>query len=66
MFVLSVAPTRLSIAWNIAVPLVLVTDMKEQVPSKKSSFLLKIILQNSQTLQLFAMDIKTESSYKSY
>ncbi len=66
MFALSVAPTRLSIAGNIAVPLVFVTDMMEQVALNKSSLLLKIILQNSQTLQLFGMDIKTECSYKSY
>jgi hypothetical protein len=66
MFALSVAPTRLPIAGNIVVPLVFVTDMMEQVALNKSSLLLKIILQNSQTLQLFAMDIKKECSYKSY
>ncbi len=31
-----------------------------------SSLLLKNILQNTQTLQLFTMNIKTESIYKSY
>jgi hypothetical protein len=38
----------------------------EQISSNKSSLLLKIILQNSQTLQLSTMIIKTESIYKRY
>ncbi len=38
----------------------------EQVPSNKSSLLLKNILQNTQRLQLFTINIKTESIYKSY
>ncbi len=37
-----------------------------QVASNKSSLLLKIILQKAQTLQLFTLNIKTESIYKSY
>jgi hypothetical protein len=37
----------------------------EQVASNKSSLLLKIQNQNTQTLQLFAKIIKTESIYKS-
>jgi hypothetical protein len=35
----------------------------KQVASNKSSLLLKIILQNTQTLQLFTKIIKTESIY---
>ncbi len=38
----------------------------EQVALNKLSLLLKIILQNTQTLQLFMKIIKTESMYKSY
>jgi hypothetical protein len=38
----------------------------EQVPSNKLSLILKIQLQNTQTLQLFTNTIKTESFYKSY
>ncbi len=44
--------------------LMLQTSFK-QVPWNKSSLLLKKILQNTQTLQLFTMNIKTESIYKS-
>jgi hypothetical protein len=40
--------------------------MIDQVASNKSSLLLKDISQNAQTLQLFAMNIKTEIIYKSY
>ncbi len=40
------------------------TDVIEQVTSNKSSLLLKIILQNSQTLHLFTKIIKTEISLK--
>jgi hypothetical protein len=36
----------------------------EQVAYNKSSLLLKIIVQNAQTLQLFSQIIKTESIYK--
>ncbi len=36
-----------------------------QVALNKSSLMLKTILQNAQTLQLFMMMIKTESIYKS-
>jgi hypothetical protein len=38
----------------------------QQVPWNKSSVLLKNILQNTPTQQLFTMNIKTESIYKSY
>ncbi len=38
--------------------------MIEQVASNKSSLLLKIVLQNAQTLQLFTINIKTEIIYK--
>jgi hypothetical protein len=38
----------------------------EQVACNKSSLLLKIQNLNTQTLQLFAMNFKTESIYKSY
>ncbi len=38
----------------------------EQVAWNKSSLLLNIIIQNTQTLQLFTMNIKTEIIYKSY
>jgi hypothetical protein len=37
--------------------------MIEQVASNKSSLLLKIILQNAHTLQLFTINIKTEIIY---
>ncbi len=37
----------------------------EQVPSNKSSLSLKIILQNTQTLQLLTRITKTESTYLS-
>jgi hypothetical protein len=41
--------------------------MIEQVAwNKSSSILLKIILQNTQTIQLFTMIIKTVSIYKSF
>jgi len=36
------------------------------VVQNKSSLLLKIILQNMQILQLFTINMKTESIYKSY
>ncbi len=39
--------------------------MMEQVACNKSSLLRKIILQNTQTLQLFTIDIKTEIINKS-
>ncbi len=39
--------------------------MVEQVVQNKSSLLPKVILQTTQTLQLFATNIKTESVYKS-
>ncbi len=38
--------------------------MIEQVAWSKSSLLLKNILQNAQTSQLFLINIKTESFYK--
>jgi len=38
----------------------------EQVSLNKSSLLLKIQMQNTQTMQLFTKIIKTESIYKSY
>jgi hypothetical protein len=38
----------------------------EQVAWNKSSLLLNIIIQNTQTLQLFTVIIKTEIIYKSY
>ncbi len=38
----------------------------EQVARNKSSLLLNIIIQNTQTLQLFTMITKTEIIYKSY
>jgi hypothetical protein len=38
--------------------------MIEEVAWYKSSFLLLNILQNTQTLQLFTINIKTESIYK--
>jgi hypothetical protein len=37
-----------------------------EVASNKSSLLLKILIQNTQTLQLVSMNHKTESIYKSY
>ncbi len=37
----------------------------EQVAWNKSGLILKIILQNSQTLQLFTINIQTEMIYKS-
>ncbi len=40
--------------------------MVEQVAWNKSSLLLKIQMQITQTSQLFAMNIKAESIYKSY
>jgi hypothetical protein len=40
--------------------------MIEQVVQNKSSLLLKNILQNTQKLQLFMMNIEAESIYKSY
>jgi hypothetical protein len=40
--------------------------MVEKVASNKSSLLLKIILQNTQTLKLFTMIIKTGNIYKQY
>jgi hypothetical protein len=40
--------------------------MIEQVAWNNSSILLKIILQNTQTLQLFTIITKTESINKSY
>ncbi len=40
-------------------------SMIEQVASNKSSLFLKNILQSTQSLQLFTMNIKTESIYKS-
>ncbi len=40
--------------------------LSEQVVSNKSSSIQQIILQNRQTLHLFAKIIKTESIYKSY
>jgi hypothetical protein len=40
--------------------------MMEQVACNKSSLLRKIILQNTQTLKLFTIDIKTEIINKSY
>jgi hypothetical protein len=40
--------------------------MIEQVAWNKSSLLLKTILQSTLTLQLFTMNVKTESFYKSY
>ncbi len=39
--------------------------LKEQVASNKSSLLLKMQKQNTQTLQLFAERIEMESIYKS-
>jgi hypothetical protein len=42
------------------------TFIRQQIAWNKSSLLLKNTLQNTQTLQLFAMNIKTESIYKSY
>ncbi len=41
-------------------------SMMEQVAWNKSSLLLKNISQNTQTLQLYTIDIETESIYKSY
>ncbi len=41
-------------------------DLIDQVASNKSSSLLKIILLNTQTLQVFTKIIKTESIHKSY
>jgi hypothetical protein len=38
----------------------------EQAASDKSSLILKIILQNTQTLQIFTKIIKTESIHRSY
>ncbi len=40
--------------------------MKEQVASNKSILLLKIILQNTEMLQLFTKIIETESISESY
>jgi hypothetical protein len=40
--------------------------MIEQIAWNKSSLVLKKILQNTQTLQLFTMIIKSESIFKSY
>ncbi len=40
--------------------------MIEQVAWNKSSLLLKIQIQNTQTLQLFTETIKTESIFKGY
>ncbi len=37
-----------------------------EVALNKSSYLLKIILQNSQTLQPFIINIKIENIYKCY
>jgi hypothetical protein len=37
---------------------------RNKVASNKSCFLLKIQIQNTQTLQQFTMNIKTESIYK--
>ncbi len=48
---------------NIIMPSVIIKI--EQVAWNKSSLLLKSILQNTQTLQLFKMIIKMESIYKS-
>jgi hypothetical protein len=42
------------------------TCIIEQVALNKSSLLLKNILQNTQTLQLYTITIKTESIYKTY
>ncbi len=39
-------------------------SMMEQVAWNKSSLLLRFILQNTQTLQLFTTNIKTEGIYK--
>jgi hypothetical protein len=46
----------------------MITNVIESVAvaSNKLSILLKIILQDTQTLQLFTKIIKTESIYKSY
>ncbi len=41
-------------------------DIIDQVGSNKSSLVLKVQIQNTQTLQLFTKRIKTESIYKSY
>jgi hypothetical protein len=46
------------------VPIFLTNSMKEQVARNKSSLILHNILQNTQTLKLFTMIIKTESTYK--
>jgi len=40
-------------------------SITEQVASNKSNLLLKILMQNTQTVQLFTEIIKTESIYKS-
>jgi hypothetical protein len=40
--------------------------MTEQVAGNKLSLLPKNILQNTQTLKLFTMNIKTESIYKKF
>ena len=42
------------------------TLIMKQVASKRSSLLLKIILENEQTLQLFTKIIKAEIIYKNY
>jgi hypothetical protein len=41
-------------------------SMITQVALNKSSLLLKFILQNTQTLELFTINSKTEIIYKSY
>ncbi len=41
-------------------------DVIEQVALNRSNLLLKNILQNTQTVQLFTINIETESIYKSY
>ncbi len=41
-------------------------DVIEQVALNKPNLLLKNILQNTQTLQLFTTNILTENIYKSY
>ncbi len=42
------------------------TDIVKQVAWNKSSLLLNLQIQSTQTLQLFTWVIKTESIYKSY
>ncbi len=51
---------------NLIIVVAFLDGIIEQVAWNKSSWLLKNIPQNTQTLQTFTMKIETESIYKSY